>query len=76
MEAIRGQNDRFYYRWKCNVCESGKIIKSDSRSPFSNLKQHIQHSHPDNLDSFLKLREAYVTKRNNPPYNTVFIQKI
>ena len=73
MEAIRGQNNIISYRWKCNACDSGKIIRSGSTSPYSNLKQHISICHPENLNSFLTLREC--NKINPPPGNTVFIQK-
>ena len=68
LEAIRGQKDNtFSLRWKCNVCESDKILKSDSISPTSNLKKHVSKCHPETLSSFLTLRDC---KKSN----TVFIQ--
>ena len=55
MDAIRGLNNTFSLRWKCQSCDSE--IKSDSSSPCSNLKRHISKRHPENLNSFLTLRE-------------------
>ena len=57
LEAIRGQNNTFSLRWKCNVCELDKILKSDSISPTSNLKKHVSKCHPETLSSFLTLRD-------------------
>ena len=73
MEAIRGPNNTFSFRWKCNKCESGKIIKSHSGSPTSNLKSHFKKCHPETLSSFLTLRDC---NKISTPSNTVFIQKI
>ena len=72
MEAIRGQNNKFSFGWKCNACESGKIIRSHSSSATSNLKKHISKCHPEIFSSFLTLREC---NKIITPSNTVFIEK-
>ena len=73
MDAIRGKNS-FQFVFECKSgCEPGKIIKSNSRSPTSNLKAHISTTHPENLNSFLMLRECNKTSSGQ---STVFIQKI
>ena len=61
LDAIRGLNNTFSLQWKCLSCDSEKIIKSDSSSPCSNLKRHISKCHPENLNSFLMLRESHKT---------------
>ena len=71
--TISGQNNKFSLRWKCNICDSGKIIKSDSSAPTSNLKKHISKCHPETLSSFLTLRDC---NKISIPSNTVFIQEI
>ena len=58
MEAIRGPNNTFSFRWKCNKCESGKIIKSNSGSSTSNLKSHVSKFHLESISSFLTLRDC------------------
>ena len=73
MDAIRGKNNSFQFAFECKVCEPGRIIKSNSRSPTSNLKAHISSTHPENLNSFLTLRECNKTSSTQ---STVFIQKI
>ena len=55
------------------TCDSGKIIKSDSSAPTSNLKKHISKCHPETLSSFLTLRDC---NKLSIPSNTVFIQEI
>ena len=72
MDAIRGKNS-FQLAFECKSYEPGKIIKSNSRSPTSNLKAHISTTHPENLNSFLRLREC---NKTNSQSSTVFIQKI
>ena len=59
MEAIRGPNNTFSFQWKCNKCESGKIIKSNSGSSTSNLKSHVSKFHLESISSFLTLRDCY-----------------
>ena len=67
LEAIRGQNNIFSLRWKCNVCESGKIIRSHSNAPTSNLKNHVSKCHPETFSSFYQL---------STPSKNVFIQEL
>ena len=73
MEAIRGPNNTFSFRWKCNKCESGKIIKSHSGSPTSNLKSHVSKFHLESISSFLTLRDC---NKMSSSSNTVFIQEM
>ena len=69
MEAIRGPNNTFSFRWKCNKCESGKIIKSHSGSPTSNLKSHVSKFHLESISSFLTLRDC---NKINSSSNTIY----
>ena len=70
--TISGQNNKFSLRWKCNLCESGKIIKSDSNAPTSNLKKHVSKCHPETLSPFLTL----CCNKISIPSNTVFNQEM
>ena len=72
-EAIRGQNNIFSLRWKCNICESGAIIRSASNAPTSNLKTHVSKCHPETFGSFLTLREY---NKMSTSINPIFIQEM
>ena len=68
-EAIRGKNNVFSLRWKCNICESGQTIRSTSNAPTSNLKTHVSKLHPEHSGSFLTFREYNkISTSNNPVF--------
>ena len=72
-EAIRGKNNVFSLRWKCNICESGQTIRSTSNAPTSNLKTHVSKLHPEHSGSFLTFREYNKISTSNNP---VFVQEM
>ena len=72
-DAIRGKNNVFSLRWKCNICESGQTIRSTSNAPTSNLKTHVSKLHPEHSSSFLTFREYNKISTSNNP---VFVQEM
>ena len=72
-EAIRGKNNVFSLRWKCNICESGQTIRSTSNAPTSNLKTHVSKLHPEHSGSFLTFREYNKISTSKYP---VFVQEM
>ena len=72
-EAIRGKNNVFSLRWKCNICESGQTIRSTSNAPTLNLKTHVSKLHPEHSSSFLTFREYNKISTSNNP---VFVQEM
>ena len=68
LAAIRTQNNTFSLHFKCQLCESEKILKSHSRAPKSNLIKHMNHYHPE-------LSAQFFTPGVNNASNLVYIQK-
>jgi hypothetical protein len=56
LAAIRTQNNMFLLTFKCQLCESERILKSHSKAPKSNLIKHMNTCHPEHSAQFFTPR--------------------
>ena len=70
LAAIRTQNNTFSLHFKCQLCQSEKILKSHSKAPKSNLIKHMNTCHPEHSAQFFTPRGPNSSTLNKNIVNT------